>query len=153
MFLAKLYAKKGSVNMMRILIDTNVVIDYLADRQPFADPAGEILFLCESGQILGMVTANAITDVYYVVRKEIDRDRALDAIQTLCSVFDIVDIGKTDILGAIELGLRDFEDSLVAQCAKKSKADYIITRNLTDFVVSPVSAQDPQSFVKLIKAE
>lgn len=137
---------------MRILIDTNVIIDYLTNRMPFVDSAKQILFLSESEDITGMVTANTITDIYYVVRKEVGKERTLTAIQTLCSVLEVIDVGKADILGALQLGLRDFEDSLVAQCAKKSKADYIVTRNLPDFDGSPVPPIDPQTFLRLLTA-
>jgi predicted nucleic acid-binding protein len=55
---------------MKVLIDTNVIIDYLADRMPFAEHAEQVLGLCESGRVTGLVTANAIADIYYVVRKK-----------------------------------------------------------------------------------
>jgi predicted nucleic acid-binding protein len=54
---------------MRILIDTNVIIDYLVDRTPFADHAEQVLELCRSGEVDGFLTASAVTDIYYVVRK------------------------------------------------------------------------------------
>ncbi len=65
------YGNKGLAGMIRILIDTNVIIDYLADRTPFADAAEQVLSLCESGKVTGMITANAITDIYYIVRKHL----------------------------------------------------------------------------------
>ena len=133
---------------MQIVIDTNIVIDYLEDREPFAENAARLLNLCEEGTVTGMLTANAITDIYYVVHKKVGRERTLDAIKTLCSFLEIADIGKTDIFGAIELDMSDFEDALVAQCAKRVKADCIITRNLTDFKNSPVPAKEPKDFLQ-----
>lgn len=133
---------------MKILIDTNVVIDYLADRIPFADHAEQVLMLCESGKVDGLVTANAITDIYYIVRKVAGREKTLEAIRTLCSILDIADVGKTDILNAMELDMLDYEDALAAQCAKRVKADYIVTRDISDYANSPIPAKEPTVFLK-----
>lgn len=136
---------------MKILLDTNVVIDYLADRTPFADYAEQVLSLCESGEVDGLVTANAITDIYYVVRKVAGREKTLEAIQTLCSILDIADVGKADILNAMDLDMSDYEDALAAQCAKRVKADYIITRDISDYANSPIPAKDPAAFLEQFK--
>lgn len=133
---------------MKILIDTNVIIDYLVDRTPFADYAEQVLELCGSGKAEGFVTASAVTDIYYVVRKAAGREKTLEAIRTLCSVLDIADVGKTDILSAMELDMPDYEDALAAQCAKRIKADCIVTRNIANFANSPVPAKEPATFLK-----
>ncbi|MBS3948505.1 MAG: PIN domain-containing protein [Dethiobacter sp.] len=132
---------------MKILIDTNVIIDYLADRTPFADHSEQVLALCGSGKVTGLVTANAITDIYYVLRKVAGREKTLEAIRTLCSVLDITDMGKADILNAMELDMPDYEDALAAQCAKRVKAEYIVTRNSSDYANSPVPAKEPATFL------
>ena len=136
---------------MKILIDTNVIIDYLADRKPFADPAEQVLVLCQSSVVTGLVTANAITDIYYVVQKVVGKEKALEAIRTLCSTLDIADVGRVDILNAMELELSDFEDALAAQCAKRVKAEYVVTRDISDYENSPVPAIKPAAFVELFK--
>ncbi|MBS3976427.1 MAG: PIN domain-containing protein [Syntrophomonadaceae bacterium] len=136
---------------MKILIDTNVIIDYIADRTPFADHAEQLLELCESGKVTGLVTANAITDIYYVVRKVAGKEKTLEAIRTLCSILDITDVGKVDILNAMELEMPDYEDALAAQCAKRIKANCIITRNISDYVNSPVPAKEPADFLSQFK--
>ncbi|MEW5952286.1 MAG: PIN domain-containing protein [Bacillota bacterium] len=132
---------------MKILIDTNVIIDYLADRTPFADHSERVLALCENGKVTGLVTANAITDIYYVLRKVVGREKALEAIRTLCSILDITDVVKADILNARELDMHDYEDALAAQCAKRIKAEYIVTRNSSDYANSPVPAIEPFAFL------
>ncbi|EGK12682.1 type II toxin-antitoxin system VapC family toxin [Kroppenstedtia eburnea] len=133
---------------MKVLIDTNVVIDYLADRMPFADHAEQLLELCDQGTITGIITTNAITDIYYVVRKVAGKEKTLESLRTLCSVLEIADVGKSDVLGAMELDIPDFEDALVAQCAKKVKAECIVTRNTSDFKSSPVPAKEPAALLK-----
>jgi predicted nucleic acid-binding protein len=136
---------------MKILIDINVIIDYMADRTPFADHAEQLLALCESGKVTGLVTANAITDIYYVVREVAGKEKTLEAIRTFCSILDITDVGKADILNAMELEMPDYEDALAAQCAKRIKANCIITRNISDYVNSPVPAIEPADFLSQFK--
>ncbi|MBS4008605.1 MAG: PIN domain-containing protein [Clostridium sp.] len=136
---------------MKILIDTNIIIDYLADRTPFADHAEQVLTLCESGRVTGLLTANAITDIYYVLRKVTGKEKTLEAIRTLCSILDIIAVGKTDILNAMDFEMPDYEDALAAQCAKRLKAEYIVTRNSTDFVNSPVPTAEPADFLMQFK--
>lgn len=103
--------------------------------------------LCESGEVDGLITANAVTDIYYVVRKVVGREKTLGAIQTLCYILDIANVGKADILNAMKLEMPDFEDALVAQCAKRIKADCIVTRDLSDYAHSPVPAKEPAAFL------
>ena len=132
---------------MKILIDPNVIIDYLADRTPFADHAERVLALCGNGKVTGLVTANAITDICYVLCKLAGREKTLEAIRTLCAVLDITDLVKADILNAMELDMHDYEDALAAQCAKRIKAEYIVTRNCSDYANSPVHAIEPSAFL------
>ncbi|NMA52555.1 MAG: PIN domain-containing protein, partial [Peptococcaceae bacterium] len=66
----------------------------------------------------------------------------------LCAVVDIADVGKADILSAMELDIPDYEDALAAQCARRIRADCIVTRNITDFVSSPVPAKEPAAFLR-----
>ena len=135
---------------MRIVIDTNIIIDYLEEREPFSEHAARILELCEDGSVEGLLTANAITDIYYIVRKIAGREKTSIALRTLCSFLGVAEISRADILGAFDLPIPDFEDALVAQCAKKVKADYIVTRNMPDFAKSQVLAIEPADFLNLL---
>ena len=133
---------------MKVLIDTNVIIDYLDDRAPFADDAERIFDLCEHGELTGVITASSITDIYYVMRKTIGREKTLDSLKLLFSVFEIADVGKNDLLRAMESRMTDFEDALVAVCAKRVKAECIITRNISDFTGASVLPVMPKDFLE-----
>jgi predicted nucleic acid-binding protein len=133
--------------MMKVIIDTNVIIDYLADRNPFADDAERIIDLCGSGELVGLITANAVTDIYYILRKQVGHQQTIKYLQMLFSVMGIADVGKNDLLRAMELDMPDFEDALVSQCAKHVKAEQIVTRNIQDFLRSPVPAITPEDFL------
>jgi len=134
--------------MIKMMIDTNVIIDYLTDRLPFADYSERIIDMCALGNASGFLTASAATDIYYVTSKTVGREKALDNLKALFGVINIADVGKKDLLHAMDLDMNDFEDALVSVCAKRIKADYIVTRNERDFVNSPVAPITPEIFIK-----
>lgn len=134
---------------MKVLIDTNVIIDVLAKREPFLSASAQILRLSETMKIAGFILANSVTDIVYILRKYIPDNSSLNlTIQNLLSIVDVADILKSDILRAFELNFSDYEDALQARCAKRIKANYIITRNPSDFINSPVPTLSPESFLK-----
>jgi len=134
--------------MTKLLIDTNIVIDYLADRAPFADHSEKIIVSCIEGEIKGIITASSVTDIYYVMRKIAGREKTIKMIGVLLEIFDVVKVGKPDLINAIELDMPDFEDALTSICAKRAKADYIVTRNSKDFKYSQVKAITPKEFLQ-----
>ena len=128
---------------MRVLIDTNVILDLLCDRVGFAQDA-EILFkLCETKQIEGFVSALSIPNIVYIMRKELDKERIGEIIQTLTSILTVVDLKGGDIPKAATLPMDDFEDALQSVCASRIRANFIVTRNGKDFVNSKVPAVKP----------
>lgn len=132
---------------MKIMVDTNIIIDYLADQAPFADQAEKIIGLCEREDLDGFLTASAVTDIYYIMRKIIGHEKTMESLKLLFSVFEVADVGKSDLLRAMDTGMRDFEDALVAVCAKRCKAECVVTRNVSDFKNSPVPPMLPDTFV------
>jgi predicted nucleic acid-binding protein len=99
---------------MKVLIDTNIVIDYLADRMPFADQAEEIMKLCATRKITGVLTASSFTDIYYIFRKIIGHDRTTEGLKTLLSVLEIADVGRNDLLrGTISRSFSHFRTTAV----------------------------------------
>ena len=135
--------------MMKLLIDTDVIIDYLIDRAPFAAYSERIIEACIDGEAEGILTANAATDIYYIVRKIIGREKALQKLGVLLEVLDVASVGKNDLLRAMELDMTDFEDALASVCAKRINADYIVTRNIKDYSKSSVAAITPKSFLAM----
>ena len=133
--------------MTKVMIDTNVIIDYLADRIPFADTAEKVLDLCEKNELNGVLSASAITDIYYIMHKMIGREKTLESIKLLFSVLEIAEVGKKDLLQAMKAAKMDFEDALAAVCARRVKAEYILTRNTSVFLNSPVITMTPEDFL------
>jgi len=112
---------------MRIVIDNNIIIDALLERKPFFDLSAQVMTACADAN-KGYVTANSLTDIFYILKKSIGAARAKLAIRKLMELFVTISINEEDCTNALSLPMNDFEDALVAICAKKVEADYIVTR-------------------------
>lgn len=133
---------------MKVLVDTNIIIDLLANREGFAEPAAQLFKLCEVGKVQGIVYALSIANIVYVMRKELDRSQIEDVITKLGSIFSIADMKSDDLKKAAALPIPDFEDALQSACASRMKADFIVTRNLKDFKNSKVMAIKPSELIE-----
>lgn len=132
---------------MKILIDTNILLDVLADRAPFADDAAMIFKLCETGQMVGVIDALSIPNIVYIMRRELSRSRIQSVLQTLSAIFEIADLCADDLRRAASLPIADYEDALQSACAARIHADYIVTRNVRDFANSSVKAILPSELL------
>ena len=135
---------------MRLLLDVNVLLDVLLRRDPWAEPAAQLLARVELGQASGFVAGHTLTTVHYVVSKIRNRDIAGAAIADLLRILDIVPIEKVDFSRALALPVSDFEDAVQAAAALKIGADYIVTRDKRGFRSLPVSAASPTTVLSLL---
>jgi len=133
---------------MKIVIDNNVILDVFQNREPFVQFSSRVLRLVETKQVKGYVTANSITDIHYVLSRALkDKEKVYAAIDILLQLIDIIDVTAKDVKNAFHPDVGDFEDELISVCAKRTKMDYIITRNIKDFTNSPVPAITPEDFL------
>lgn len=114
---------------MKVVIDNNVIVDALKPNPQFEAAAQQILRLASLKSIDGFVSANSLTDIFYVLRKEHGADKAKVMVQKMLLILDIIGIDPIDCIDALSLPMNDFEDAMVAVCAKKVKADFIVTRD------------------------
>lgn len=114
---------------MTVLLDTNIIMDVLQERQPFDIAAKEIMLLGQNGKIKCFFTANAATDIFFLYSKARGRKMAKYALAFLLSTYNVVTVTREDCLKALALQNDDFEDALVEICAKNISADYIISRD------------------------
>lgn len=135
---------------MKVLIDTNVLLDVLCDRKEFAADSLRIFRLCEIGHITGHISALSIPNIVYIMRKELDRERIKEILHTLTMLFSVVELRESDLLKAAELPFDDYEDAIQSVCASRVRADYIVTRNKKNFTNSPVSAVAPEELLDQI---
>ena len=134
---------------MVLLIDANVIIDYLLQRKPFFDDAYRIMRICSDDTVDGYVSLNSVTTIWYILRKEPEIQRRA-ALNDICELLKVVSASHDDVVDAIrQRDFRDFEDCIQSKCAKAAGADYIITRNTDDFAFSEVPAVTPGAFLQM----
>ena len=114
---------------MKALLDTNVIMDALQERQPFDVDAKEILLRGQRGEVELMFTANAASDIFYLYSRARGMKSARAAIGFLLNTYGVVTVTHSDCVNALKIPIEDFEDALVAECARKAGADYIVTRD------------------------
>lgn len=134
---------------MVVLIDTNVVIDFLITREPFYKASSEIMRRCANGTIKGYIAFHSITNLWYVLRK-IPEDKRREWLLDICSFMQVTGVSHEEVTKAIKMKtFSDFEDCLQDRCAKGVNANYIITRNVGDFFNSEIPAMLPEDFLNI----
>ena len=137
---------------MKIMCDTNVILDVLLEREPFVTDSYKVLSLCEEHKIEGFVSASVVTDIFYLVRKYThSTGLAYKAVGKLLEIVKVCSVTNEDVLHAFQKKAKDFEDCLVAPCAKSIRCDYLVTRNKRDFEEFQTSALTPAEL--LLKLE
>ncbi|OEF96804.1 PIN domain-containing protein [Desulfuribacillus alkaliarsenatis] len=135
---------------MKILFDTNIILDVLQKRDPFYIHSSAVLRMVETKQVKGFITANSVTDIYYILNRTIkDKKAVYSALIILLQVVDIIDVTSADVKSALRHDVIDFEDELISVCASRAKINYIISRNTEDFVDSLVNTITPEQFLEL----
>lgn len=125
---------------MRILLDTNVVLDVLLDRQPWVTDAAQIWRMCLDGRLSGFVCASSITDIFYIARRLTDVTRARAAVRLSLATFMICPVDRDTLDMADGMLGDDFEDNLQIACTIVGNLDVIITRDPAGFQQSPIRA-------------
>lgn len=134
----------------RLFIDTDIVIDYLTDRAPYANAASELFELREQGKVKLFLSAVSINNIYYIVRKFLGHKKTIEVIEMLVEMTEIIGTTKKEIIQALNSNFSDFEDSIQYESAISAKnIDAIITRNLKDFRASSIAVLTPLNFLKL----
>lgn len=134
---------------MRILVDTNVLLDVLCNRKEFAEISAKVWKCCETKTTEGHISALSVPNIVYILRKELDAKKTKDIIDRIGLIFTIGDLRAEDLKKAAALKYNDYEDALQSVCAQRIKADYIVTRNIRDFSESRVPAITPNDFIKI----
>lgn len=133
---------------MRVLIDTNVILDVLYARKDFLEASLKVWKYCEINKIEGYVSALSIPNIVYILRKELTPEKTRQIIDQLFLIFTIADLRSDDLRKAGAMKASDYEDALQMVCAARIKADLIITRNIRDFIESSIPAVTPSEFLE-----
>ena len=140
--------------MKRVLIDTDVILDFFFDRKPFSDDAAKILSLCESGKITGSVTSVIISNVYYLLRQTASHKKVVEKLIQLATFMEVIPTSRESVLQALNSGFTDFEDALQSFSAEADgRIDVIITRNTKDFKHSSLGVMTPEHYLMALSLQ
>lgn len=135
---------------MRLMIDTNIFLDVMAKREPFFADSKAVLELCESKKVYGFLSASSATDIFYLVRRQLHSvELAYKALGSVLDIAKVLAVTNEDVLNAYIQRASDFEDCLMATCAKANKCDAIVTRNKKDFLNFGITLFSPDELLKL----
>ena len=135
---------------MKVLIDTNILLDIALDRTLFVDDACRLLDAAQKGHIDAYIAWHSISNFHYISAPKQSEKERREFLKSLFSFAKIAPVVTADILRALSLNMTDFEDAMQAAAALACGAELIATRNLRDYVKSPIKAYAPQDVLKQI---
>lgn len=133
---------------MKVLIDTNVILDVLCNRQEFLEASAKVFKLCEVKKLTGYISALSVPNIVYIMRKELEPEKTKEILDKLMLIFNVADLKADDLKKASDMNFKDFEDALQSACASRIHANYIVTRNIKDFTSSKVTAIKPSELLE-----
>jgi predicted nucleic acid-binding protein len=133
--------------LKRVLFDSDVLLDVLAQRQPFAVVSAQALNLATQPQIQGYVSGHAVTNIFYILRRQTGSDAAREHLSRLLQRIQVASVTDEIIRAALQNPMTDFEDAVTSEAAKALGVEIIVTRNVSDFAASRVPAVLPQDFL------
>ena len=126
--------------MKNIFLDTNVVIDFLADRKPFSLDAAKLFNLSVLGKVKIYISAVSYNNIYYIIRQSLSNSETIRLLDELSEMAEIADVTKSVIKKSLKTDFKDFEDAIQYYCALSlNKIDFIVTRDTKDFKKSTLS--------------
>lgn len=139
---------------MRLMIDTNIFLDVLTEREPFCEHSKAVLDLCESKKVQGFLSASSVTDIFYLVHRQLhSTDLAYQALGSVLDIVKVLTVTNDDVLNAYITRAEDFEDCLLATCAKSNRCDAIVTRNKKDYLTFGITLLSPEELLELFPEE
>ena len=141
---------KNIFRMDHVLIDTDVILDFFFDREPFSENAARIFSLCESGKIKGFVTPVICSNTYYLLRQIARHEIVIERLSKLMTFMDVISMNREVVIQALSSGFKDFEDALQNFASAHSGiVDVVLTRNVKDYSKSDLGVLTPGNYLKL----
>lgn len=135
---------------MKVLIDTNVIIDALQSRKGFNEDAEFVML--QAYEYDGYIAATSATDIYYIQHRYYhDKKKTIDNLKKIFKLYDIIDVSERDCRGALQNNINDYEDAVLAESAKRNDIDCIVTRNTKDFQNADIAVYAPADFLRLLR--
>jgi predicted nucleic acid-binding protein len=138
---------------VRVLFDTNVVLDHLLEREPFAEAAERLLSLADTGALDGLLCATTVTTIHYLASKTVGAPEAATYVRELLAIFDVAPVDRDVLSAASDAGFSDYEDAVLYEAARAAGASAIVTRNGRDFTRSALPVFAPGELLAALQAE
>ena len=138
---------------MKILFDTNIVLDVLIDRLPHSEAATELFSRVEDGTVIGYLCGTTITTVFYLAAKTVGTPKAQEEIRKLLQLFEVAPVNRHVLESALILDFNDFEDAVIHEAACHVGADAIVTRNQKDFKKSRLPIHSAGEMAKILTSQ
>lgn len=133
---------------MRLMIDTNIFLDVLARWEPFYAASRAVLELCEKKAVKGFLSASSVTDLFYLMRRQLhSAEAAYEALGYVLDIAGVLAVTGEDVMKAYLKRTPDFEDCLVAMCAASCGCEGIVTRNGGDFAALGMPVWTPEDVI------
>lgn len=133
---------------MKVMIDTNILLDVVFDREGLADTSAQVLNMCENKTIAGIITASTITDIFYIVRKALhDSEATYNVLGNIMDIVSISPVTEEHIKTAYYRHEKDFEDCLLSVCAEAENCKCIVTRNKKDYKGTEIMLVTPEELL------
>ena len=136
---------------MKLLIDANIILDVLQKREPHYRYSAIIWKLCETRKVTGYVSVLTFMNMVYILRKELSPEKIEETYKALSLIFTFEDLTVEDVKNALLKRQKDFEDAVQIETAERVNADFIITRNVKDFMKSSIPAYTPLEFMQRVE--
>jgi len=131
---------------MKIFVDTNVILDILLEREPFSEDSCVVWDAVENRDFEGFVSSVSVQNIYFLVKKYKGRQVAVQTIEIVLGIFEILSVDKLTFLNALKYDFADYEDSVIESSAIEHSLNAIITRNTKDFKNSVLEIFTPTDF-------
>jgi predicted nucleic acid-binding protein len=132
---------------MRVLLDTNILLDVLLKRLPWEAEALAIWQASEESRLMASVTSLSVANMFYVARRHAGQEKAIRAVHQCLQVFNILPVDRGTLQAGLVLPSKDFEDNLQIVAAVEAGLDAVVTRNPSDFAACPLPVLTPQELV------
>ncbi len=137
---------------MKVLFDTDIILDVLLDRKPFSEHASYLMSKVERSEINGFLCATTITTIHYLLSKYLDKEKAIDSINSIMALFEVASVNRLVIENALKSKFTDFEDAVLHESARHAGAEYIITKNINDFKITKIPVFTPAEFLNMLES-
>lgn len=137
---------------MRVLFDTNVILDILLARSPHVQSAAALLDLVAAKDLYGLLGATTITTIHYLATKSVGTAEAQRHVRTLLGLFEVAPVTRAVLTDALDLGYPDYEDAVLHEAARHSGAEAIVTRDLKGFPRPRLKMYAPEELLRFVRA-